>query len=201
MDSERIKIIDRKIKKTSGKILNIGTTGSIMHSVLLKQNPAKKITGLDIVAANQKENTVKGDITKAPFPDSEFELIIAGEIIEHLKFPNKTEKMLKECLRILKKRGSLIITTPNKKAWSNILFHKFDHANPEYGGHEKIFLPRELEEFVRKNGFGEIQKKTTYYTEESSPGQRKAVYFVRKLADKIMPGALKEQIILLAKKV
>lgn len=45
-----------------------------------------------------------------PFADRSFDLIVAVEIIEHLENP---WKFLRECLRVLRDDGQLIITSPN----------------------------------------------------------------------------------------
>ncbi len=46
-----------------------------------------------------------------PNVKEKFDLIIANELIEHLKNP---DQFIKECRYILKKNGEIIITTPNK---------------------------------------------------------------------------------------
>ncbi len=45
-----------------------------------------------------------------PFTQNTFDVVFAGEIIEHLA---DTDLFLEECNRVLKKSGTLIITTPN----------------------------------------------------------------------------------------
>lgn len=71
---------------------------------------AKKIITLDI--SDEKEMTIKCDLNedKIPLEDNSVDLILAGELIEHI--PN-TLFFLSECKRILKKNGFLVLSTPN----------------------------------------------------------------------------------------
>ena len=51
-----------------------------------------------------------------PFSNNMFDLIIANEIIEHLRNP---DYFLEEVRRILRKGGMLLIGTPNLSVWFN----------------------------------------------------------------------------------
>ena len=51
-----------------------------------------------------------GNAEKLPFQDSYFDIVICGEVIEHLKQP---ENCLKEIKRVLKNGGVSLISTPN----------------------------------------------------------------------------------------
>ena len=55
-------------------------------------------------------------IQKFPFPSALFHVIFAGEVVEHTV---DDDFFLKECYRILKKRGTLILTTPNLVSLTN----------------------------------------------------------------------------------
>lgn len=52
---------------------------------------------------------------RSPFPNERFDTILASEIIEHLDNPLY---FLKECKRILKPNGTIILTTPNAISFS-----------------------------------------------------------------------------------
>jgi len=71
---------------------------------------AKKIITLDV--SDEKEMTIKCDlnIDKIPLKDSSIDIILAGELIEHIPH---TLFFLSECKRVLKKDGFLILSTPN----------------------------------------------------------------------------------------
>ena len=68
------------------------------------------------------------NIDKFIFADDTFDLVILGEVIEHLYDP---DVLLRECNRILKKNGVLLITTPNLTSWYNriLLFFGFYPMN------------------------------------------------------------------------
>lgn len=53
----------------------------------------------------------QGDATHTPYQDEEFDIVICQEVIEHIE---DQAQLIKECSRILKKDGWLILTTPNR---------------------------------------------------------------------------------------
>lgn len=73
---------------------------------------------------------LQGDVAKLDFPNNFFDLIVAFEIIEHLKGP---QKVIAEFYRILKPGGRLILSTPNKGIYSP--------------GTKKPFYPFHVQEF------------------------------------------------------
>jgi SAM-dependent methyltransferase len=52
---------------------------------------------------------VLASVEKLPFPDNTFDCIKATELFEHVE---NLEKGFSECVRVLKKRGHLVISTP-----------------------------------------------------------------------------------------
>jgi ubiquinone/menaquinone biosynthesis C-methylase UbiE len=52
-----------------------------------------------------------GDVCRLPFEREEFDAICSFEVIEHIKNP---KDMLSEVLRVLKKRGLFVMSTPKK---------------------------------------------------------------------------------------
>lgn len=63
-----------------------------------------------VINAGRKYTDVEyivSDCTKTPFPNKEFDVSVAGEVIEHLENP---EQLIKEMVRITKNR--IIISTP-----------------------------------------------------------------------------------------
>lgn len=63
-------------------------------------------------------NQVVGDLHKTEFENDKFDVIYAGEIIEHTWIP---AVMIGECRRILKPGGLLVLDTPNPYSMANIL--------------------------------------------------------------------------------
>lgn len=87
-----------------GKILNVG--GSRGRSKLYLSSGVKVIT----VDINKKfKPDVVADVQKLPFKNNTFDLVIALELFEHVKKP---EKGIGECVRVLKKGGYFIFSMP-----------------------------------------------------------------------------------------
>lgn len=96
--------------------------GSGYGSYLLAGNRAKKITGIDcdkktIEYAKSRyprhNVTYKvGDASDLPFTSASIDVVVSFETIEHIKKPIA---FITEVKRVLKRSGSLIISTPNNK--------------------------------------------------------------------------------------
>jgi ubiquinone/menaquinone biosynthesis C-methylase UbiE len=109
------------IKKEFKKHLDIGCADGTFTKYYLEKFPNTKGWGVDIsevVVEHAKKNCPLGhfkpaDCYSLPFKDEEFDLVHCAEMIEHVDYP---EKAIDEMYRVLKKNGTLIITTPNEKA-------------------------------------------------------------------------------------
>lgn len=104
-----------KVGLKNKKLLDAGCgTGLFAKEACLR---GARVTALDIGAnllkkVQEKCNAkiVHGDLLKLPFPDNSFDIVIAIESIEHTKNPRKA---ISEVIRVTKKNGYFIITTPN----------------------------------------------------------------------------------------
>jgi 2-polyprenyl-3-methyl-5-hydroxy-6-metoxy-1,4-benzoquinol methylase len=120
----RLKEILNIVSEQKGMLLDIGC-GSGEITLLIKQamNP-KEVYGIDIsdqaiaLACPKGIKAFKVDISssKFPFSDGFFDVIVAGEVVEHLFDP---DFFFDEVFRILKPQGVFILTTPNLAAWYN----------------------------------------------------------------------------------
>ena len=190
--------IDYFVSKFRGKVLNIGCFDSESYNLMLKTG-YPKLSGLDIVKGDKAKRIVKGNALNMS-AKNEFDVIIAGELIEHF-YPKQSKQFLANCLAALKNGGNLIITTPNKGAWSNRLFHRFDTANPsEYQGHVHVFEIGELRQLLEEQGFKVEELFCLPYSEEASPNHRRLVYSIRKLVHYFLPQSLQEEIVVCSKK-
>jgi len=77
-----------------------------------------------------------------PFRDNIFNAVIALELIEHLRYP---QKFIKEVIRILKNDGALILSTPNGEV-----------KRPIEPYHDRLFKKMELEELLLRHGFYKV---------------------------------------------
>lgn len=116
------------------KIILDAACGEGYGSYLLSQT-AMKVTGLDIDAksiayASEKYNNANVDflvstINKLPFEDNAFDAVVSFETLEHVDFETQV-LFMREIKRVLKENGILIISTPNKKYYSD----EVNYTNP-----------------------------------------------------------------------
>ncbi len=103
---------------------------------------------------------IAADAQRLPFPDGRFDLVIWGEIIEHVAFP---ERMLGEIARILQPQGFLVVSTPNGQRFHTGLptFSKAgdrkrfvaDQFKPDADGHLFLFTRAEMLQLLELSGF------------------------------------------------
>ncbi|HIH26256.1 class I SAM-dependent methyltransferase [Candidatus Woesearchaeota archaeon] len=149
------------------KILDIGCFTGYLMDRLKKNN--NDVFGVDIsknaVALAKKKGLrcYHGDIDNGlRFNDKSFDIIVMGEIIEHIF---DTDKVIKEISRMLKDNGEVIITTPNI-ACLNRRIRLFLGKNPYIdigvlnddnkttaSGHIRYFTFHNLKILLERNGF------------------------------------------------
>lgn len=124
------------------RILDAGSGTGILSQELTELG--HEVYSIDLKnQANLKVRFKKADLNKdIPFPDKCFDVILLVEVIEHLENPRH---FFREVKRLLKKRGVLILTTPNIFHWRSrlkfLLFGKvWGSSEPEYliNGHITI---------------------------------------------------------------
>jgi 2-polyprenyl-3-methyl-5-hydroxy-6-metoxy-1,4-benzoquinol methylase len=144
------------------RVLDVGAfDGYISEQIAHANNDVVAFDGsqaaLDI-ASSRGVATAKGDIAATwPFESGSFDVVFAGEIIEHLI---DTDSFLKECRRMLVQSGRLIVTTPNLASLGRRLMLMFG-KNPyidtalraEQAGHVRFFVTESLTLLLRENGF------------------------------------------------
>lgn len=113
-NAEIIKNIRELAEKfNSQDILDVGC-GAGLYTELFCIN-SNRVTGLDlqefIVQGKILFKFVKGDALKMPFPDASFDAVVSFDVIEHL---SDDRLFLRECYRVLKNEGRLILGTPNR---------------------------------------------------------------------------------------
>lgn len=106
----KMKFVREYIKNVSKdcKILDIGCGEGVLVEEMSKM-------GYDIIGVDKNyssEFVKQGDITKLPFPDESFGLVICLDVLEHLNFEDQ-EKALLEIKRVLIKNGEVVFTLPN----------------------------------------------------------------------------------------
>jgi len=164
LKQSRVKKSIKLIESLPGKgtLLDIGcSTG---EWAFFWQNKGWFSYGIDVNEQHVFEACQKGILAKVcdlnsepiPFEDNFFDVIFAGEVIEHLI---DTDTFIGEIYRCLKKGGHLLITTPNLISFENrlrILLGIYPiwvdyHLGGE--GHVRAYTPGVLKNQLRAFGF------------------------------------------------
>lgn len=156
-------------------LLDIGCT----QDSFMKLCPNCKCVGMDI---NGGENIVQADINERfPFDDKSFDIIFAGEIIEH-SFDDS--EFLRECSRVLRDDGVMILTTPNLVSLKNrflmLLGREPRFAYQRY--HYHVYTLKEIKKIVGEV-FDIIMIQSSYIL-YSSNREKHSGRFFEWLADK-----------------
>jgi ubiquinone/menaquinone biosynthesis C-methylase UbiE len=182
------------ILRPNQKILDVGCGSGNFLEHLVQLNKRIQLFGIDYSDSMIKKNSSKHFIFKKVdlntgilFKDESFNIVYAGEIIEHIYNP---DFFLREINRVNKKNGYLILSTPNLCAWYNrllILFgiqplfvesstksnkigagilKKFKGTNVV--GHLRIFNKDAIVDLLEANGFKILKLRGTTF--QSFPG-------------------------------
>lgn len=155
-------------------VLDLGCGEGVLLDALAERLPRSRLVGIDAVPApvGRSWTGVTGDIAgHLPFRDHSFDVVVAGEVIEHVPHP---DRMLVEIRRILADRGTLVLSTPNMVGWANRVLVPlgiqplFTETSSEVHlgrrwralgqgnqvqGHLKVFSHRALREILGRTGF------------------------------------------------
>ncbi len=143
---KRMDYLDWLLEKVRDKkCLDVGAIEHNMEYVkmprwkhkLIKEN-AKKVVGVDILEKYAQKLNKNGfdiricDATSNEYLGEKFELVILGDVIEHILNP---VRLLKFAIRHLKDGGEVIVKTPNpyyintiKKTIRNKFYNNLDHV-------------------------------------------------------------------------
>jgi len=141
------------IKKGNNLVLDAGCgNGSLSFRIAKRGN---KVIGVDIKKENidfcnnvkqslriKNLNFMQMSLTDITFKDKLFDVVISGEVLEHIKDDNK---VVKQFNRVLKKGGQCVISVPqNPDLWS---------VEDDWVGHIRRYEKEELINLLEKNGF------------------------------------------------
>lgn len=122
------------------------------YGSFIMSEEAAKVYGIDISEEAIKSASLKykrknlsfinASIEKLPFDDNSVDIIVSFETIEHVD-SNLQNKFLKEVRRVLKEDGIIVISTPDKKVYSD----KYNYTNKF---HVNEFYKEEFIKFLNK---------------------------------------------------
>jgi ubiquinone/menaquinone biosynthesis C-methylase UbiE len=118
--------------------------------------------GIDIEPLKVKFKFQVGSITNTPFGDEEFEVVTAIEVIEHIADPLPA---LQEVHRVLKPKGTFVMTTPDNTRLFNIFwwFWERTFGREWRSAHLTTYRKREWERVIREDNHFEIRKVIAYW--------------------------------------
>jgi SAM-dependent methyltransferase len=176
------------MERADGSLLDVGCgNGDFLAALDARRSLVErgwKLSGIDLSPYQIGEASQRLPYTFSvanveegiPFPDSSFDILCCGELIEHLYNP---DEFLAECHRVLSANGHLAITTPNPQAWYNRvlfaagvqpLFFESSTKSTLIGagplrrlkrgsvpvGHIRLFNRRALEDLLRSQRFAPL---------------------------------------------
>jgi len=152
---ERIPLFQAAIG-TGKRVLDLGCRSGALTRHFLEGN---QVVGLDVDRAALAKaetlgiETVVADV-EAPLPlaDESFDAVVAGELLEHLRFP---DEVMAEARRVLRQRGVLVGSVPNAFRVQSRL--RFVRGRPPEDDptHLRMYSPRQVRELL--TGFDDIR--------------------------------------------
>lgn len=155
-----------KAKKYIRNNTDVLDIGSGLDARLLLEVSGRISTGIGLDYRTRKFKNRKIEVRryivkdKLPFKDSTFDHVVMLAMIEHLKHPRK---IMKECHRVLKINGSVIITCPSPAADTileillKLRIPSLFSDEEEASKHETCFSAPQLENLAKKIGFRKIE--------------------------------------------
>ena len=119
--------IEEIVKRAKGSytVLEVGCNEGFLSKLLMEEGHQVTSVDNDIKALRKAEELfgimgIKADACALPFEDGQFDLVIGGELLEHLDNPGKG---LSELFRVAKRR--VIISLPIGEYWLGEITHKW----------------------------------------------------------------------------
>ena len=127
----------------------------------------------------------QGLLQEAGFDDGQFDAVTLFEVIEHLQEP---QDLLKECHRILRPGGVMLVGTGNAGGWSMAAMGaKWEYLDiARHGGHISFFTPHSMGVLAQRTGFevAAVYTRSVRFCERGDCA--KPVYTLAKIAGELL---------------
>ncbi|MFO1254290.1 MAG: class I SAM-dependent methyltransferase [Sphingomonadaceae bacterium] len=169
------------VKRCRGKsVLDLGCVMHQPHEHLSRywlhraiREVAADVIGLDLSTSGVLAlrdlgyNVVEGDAEAFSF-DRQFDVIVVGDLIEHLGNPSG---LIRSCLAALAPEGRIIVQTPNPWYWRAIVKAMLYREVPNNPEHTCWFDPRTLRQLVARFGLtlGDTEFQSRYLRDRLMP--------------------------------
>jgi ubiquinone/menaquinone biosynthesis C-methylase UbiE len=163
----RLEVILFFLKKLGNNllVLDAGCGDGLQLEKYVRSNRAFgmdiSLTRLERAKERLRENIFfSGDLFKLPLRENVFDVVILGEIIEHLEEP---EVVLREVYRVLNPSGHIIMDTPSQSNMVDLILRLF-RINPNWGyevdkTHLWFFKMSQIVRLLKKAGYAQIKVK------------------------------------------
>lgn len=147
--------------KPAGRLLEIGCGSGA--DLLSMKDKGWDVVGVDFDALAVSNATNKGldvrlgQLSNQGFADESFDAIVMSHVIEHVPDPGK---LAKECLKMLKRDGILVLLTPN----ADSAMHSRYGSNwvcIDVPRHLQVFTPGSLSALAERAGFRSVVTSTS----------------------------------------
>lgn len=145
-----------------GKILDFGAGQGNFARRLLDAKQYDDVTAADLMsrpaALPEQIEWIQADLNEPlPLGDATFDAIAAIEVIEHLENPRA---MLRDCQRVLRPGGWLVVTTPNNESLRSLISLVLRGYHAAFGPHSypahiTPLLRIDLQRAATEAGFGD----------------------------------------------
>jgi SAM-dependent methyltransferase len=155
--------LERLIEPGHRRILEVGCGAAALGGRWKRSDPGRQVWGVELdpvaasIAATRIDRVIEVDLDSVErLPDDAplFDLIVCGDVLEHLRDPGRLLRVLGANLS---PRGELIACVPNVAHWSviaDLLRGRFDYADQGLldRTHVHLFTPSTFRELAAANG-------------------------------------------------